>query len=66
MDKYTLGEMNQEEFEAMSKDLNAILEKYNCEIGVKSQIEILKRIPIKEEGIPTPYIKDDENKKETE
>lgn len=53
--KYTLEEPPKEEFEALTKELTAILTKYNCEIGVKSSIEILKRVEAKEEGIPTPY-----------
>lgn len=36
--------LNEEEFEALTKDLNDVLIKHNAELGVKSTIELTKRI----------------------
>jgi len=41
--------ISQEELDAISKDINAILEKYDEEIKVSSQIHILKRQPTVED-----------------
>lgn len=40
---YTLAELSLEEQQAVQKDINAVLEKYDCEIQIASQIHILKR-----------------------
>lgn len=54
---HNLKELTKEEAEQLTKELTAVLEKYNCEIGVKSSIEILKRVEIKQEdGVESPYI----------
>lgn len=52
MEDYELEELNTEESESLTKDMQAILEKYNCEMGVKSSIFIMKRVP-KTDGIQT-------------
>lgn len=36
-------ELTQEEGEALTKDLQAVLEKHGAEMGVISQIQLLKR-----------------------
>jgi len=52
--------LDKEEFEAFSKDMDALLLKHNCEIGVVSTIKIMKRIDkiqeVKEEGIKSPFV----------
>lgn len=46
--KYQLAELPPEVAEALTKEITAVLEKYNAEIGVKSMIEILQRVPLAE------------------
>lgn len=53
--KYTLAELTTEEGDAFTKEMTELLEKHNVEVGVKSTIEILKRVEVKEDGVPTPY-----------
>lgn len=45
-DTFTLAELSREEADALTKDLQEVLAKHNCEMGVKSVIELLKRVPI--------------------
>lgn len=45
--------LTKEEAEALEKDLTAVLEKHNCDMGVVASIQIMKR---SEEGIPSPFI----------
>lgn len=52
---YTLEELSPEEAAAMTLELRAVLVKYNAEMGVKSAIELLKRVPIKQDATPSPY-----------
>jgi len=40
---YTLAELSPEEQQAVQKEVTAVLEKYDCEIHIASQIHILKR-----------------------
>ena len=47
---YELKEPSQEEATQLTAEITAILEKYNCEIAVRSNIEILKRVPITKDG----------------
>ncbi len=53
---YTLAELSPEEGKKLSEEITAVLEKYNAEIGVKSILEILKRVPKTEEPTPSPFI----------
>lgn len=68
--KYTLEDLSKEEFEAISKELSAVLIKYNCDMGVKSSIEISKRVEIKEETndaeIVSPYQENGESTNKNE
>lgn len=57
-------ELTKEEADALTKDLTEVLDKHNCEIGVVSTIQLLKRI---EEEIKSPFMpKDGENNDKTE
>jgi uncharacterized protein YxjI len=42
--KYTLEDLTEAELKTFSDEMNALLEKYNVEIGVKSSIQVLKRV----------------------
>lgn len=57
-----LTELTKEEAEALTKDLTAVLEKHNCELGIKSTIELLKRV----EDTPSTYIEHDGESKTEE
>lgn len=49
--------LNEEEFDAFGKDMEALLEKHNCEIGVQSTIQVMKRInEVKDGNIESPFI----------
>jgi hypothetical protein len=49
--------LNKEEFDAFGKDMEALLEKHNCEIGVSSTIQVMKRTnEVKEDSIKSPFI----------
>ncbi len=50
-------EPTKEEFEGLSKELTDVLTKYNAEMGVKSEIQILIRMP-EEKNIPSPFVSD--------
>lgn len=41
---YELKELSKEEGEALTKDLQEVLTKHNCEMGVVSSIQLLKRV----------------------
>ena len=56
MEDYTLTDLSLEEQEAIKKDIDTVLEKYNAEIQVTSTIHILKRV---ESEIPSPYTIDE-------
>lgn len=63
---FTTRELTKEEGEIVSKDLTEILNKHNCEIGVVSSIQILKRVP---KDIVSPFMPNNngesDNTKET-
>jgi len=46
--------LTKEEFAAFSADMDELLKKHDCEIGVVSTIQIMKRY--KEEGIKSPFV----------
>lgn len=41
---YTTRELTKEEGDALTKDLQAVLEKHNAELGIKSVVELLRRV----------------------
>lgn len=53
MKDYTLEELSKDESEAVTKELQEVLKKYNCEMGITSSINILKRV---DTGVPTPFL----------
>lgn len=55
VEPYTLAEPDKEEGEALTAELQAVLKKYDAEIGVTSRIHIYKRVRVapKEEQAPT-------------
>lgn len=54
MDQYTTRELTKEEGDALTKDMQEVLEKHNAEITVVSAIQLLKR---ESKGdIPSPFI----------
>jgi len=59
--QYTTVPLEKEEFEALSKEMTALLEKYNCEIGITSNLQMLKRIP---QPVESPYATTTETTKE--
>jgi len=56
-------QMTKEEFEALSKDLEEVLNKHNAEIGVSSSIQLLKR---EEEPVISPFMTNGDNPNKTE
>lgn len=52
MEEFTLQELSPEEGAALTKDLQDVLTKHNCEMGVKAAIQLLKRVP---KEIKSPY-----------
>lgn len=60
----TTRELTPEETASLTKDLQEVLIKHNCEMGVTSTINLMKRI----DEIPSPYTDGDnpENTKETD
>ncbi len=62
---YTLQPLSEEEFKNLSSELTEVLNKYNAELGVKSTIEILKRVE-KKEDVTSPYTDDKGEATETE
>lgn len=62
--EYTTRALTKEEGDALTAEMIAVLEKYNAEMGVKSTIEILKRVP---KDIVSPFMpKNDGNNDKTE
>ena len=43
--EHTLVDPTEEEMVNLTTEMTALLEKYDCEIAVRSNIEILKRVP---------------------
>jgi len=62
---YELQELSKEEAEALTKDLQEVLAKYNAEMGVSSTINLMKRAP---KPVPTPaeFLSDDQPDTQTE
>lgn len=55
---YHLEELTTEEAAALTKDLQEVLKKHNCEMGVTSSINMMKRVDdAPNEEIPSPYVK---------
>lgn len=54
---HSTRELTKEEGEALTKDMQAVLEKHNCDMGVVASIQLLKRVTLepKEEPVPSPY-----------
>ncbi len=52
-----LRPLNQEEGDALTKDLQEVLLKHGAELGVKANIELLKRV----ESIKSPFTPDGTN-----
>lgn len=50
---YTTAPLDEETMNLFKKQLDALLEKYNCEVGIISTIQILKRV---ESPQPSPYV----------
>lgn len=50
---YTLEELSLQEMTDLSAEMNGVLEKYNCEMAVRSNIEIMKRVPKTNDGTQT-------------
>lgn len=44
MSPYSLEELSKEDADNLTEELKAVLEKYGAEMGVKSNIELLKRV----------------------
>ena len=60
---YTLQPLPEEEFKNLSSELTEVLNKYNAELGVKSTIEILKRV--EKQDVTSPYTDDKGESTET-
>ncbi len=67
--EYTLEDPTDEEMTNMTKELQDVLAKYNCEMSVKSTIQLYKRIPVevpeKTDVIQSPYGNEDTTKEES-
>ncbi len=48
---YTTRELTKEEGEALTKDMQEVLERHNADMGVIASIQLLKREEVKEEFI---------------
>lgn len=64
--RFTLVELSKEEGDALTKDLQEVLAKHNCELGVKAAINLMKRVEIDEQDEPiiSPYNGTDSDKTE--
>lgn len=61
--EYELKPLSQEEGDNLQKELMAVLEKYDAEIGIKSTLEIMKRVEVAE-SVPSPLDENGEFKTE--
>ena len=43
---YTLKDLSPEEAKKVTEELQAVLAKYDCDMGVTSTINIMKRVPV--------------------
>lgn len=50
---HTTRELTKEEGDALTKDMQAVLEKHNCDMGVVASIQLLKRVE-EQKSIPSP------------
>lgn len=50
---YTTRELTKAEGEALTKDMNAVLEKHGAEMGVIASISLLKRVETPD-AVPSP------------
>jgi len=57
---YKLEDLSPEEAKDLTEEITKVLEKYNAEIGVSSQINIMKRVeesPANPDGlVPSPFL----------
>lgn len=51
---YTLKELSPEEAKKVTEELQAVLAKYDCEMGVTSAINIMKRQEESKEAVLSP------------
>lgn len=51
---YSLEELTPEQAKALTDDLQAVLEKHNAEMGVVSNIQLLRRVEKQEDVNDTP------------
>jgi len=58
MPDYTLAELSPEDAANLTRELQEVLAKYDAEMGVASQINLMQRVP-KEEGTPSFLTKED-------
>ena len=58
---YELKELTKEEGDALTKDLQEVLAKHNCEMGVTSAIQLLKRVETSEPTVSPIQIHGDSN-----
>lgn len=61
--EYTTRELTKEEGDALTKELQEVLERHNAEMSVMSVIQLLKREP---KDIPSPFITDGDTNGTTE
>lgn len=62
--EYTTRELSTEDAAALTKDLQAVLEKHDAEMSVVAQIHLLKRI--KQEPLSSFLVDGDQTKSNTE
>lgn len=58
MPNYELKPLSQEEGDALTAEMLTLLEKYNAEMNIRSNIEIMQRVEVSEE-VPSPYAKEE-------
>lgn len=56
MSEHTLEDLSAEDQVKITEELQAVLAKYDAEMGVKSSIEIWKRVP---KSVPSPFTVED-------
>ncbi len=57
MPDYTLEELSVEDADNLTRELQQVLEKYGAEMGVVSNINLMKRVPV--EGVLSPLTMED-------
>lgn len=53
---YKLAELTKEEADALTADLQAVLLKHGCEMGVTSNINLLKRVKVEAPKAEEPTV----------